>query len=418
MNPPEIATIPKREEVVEDDWEEWDGKGPFWIHCVAGSTAGVAEHTLVYPLDTVRTHIQVCASCIHRNGGSVFSTGIYSNNTKSMREADHTRLLRGLILGPRPSFANTVPVQPRLPTGIWQTLQFLINQPVAAEALTAANPTALTLANPATAVADQGWVAASRLFRGVETVLVGCVPAHALYFSIYETLKSAASRNSNNGEPAWWASSLTGAAATMGHDFVMTPLDTVKQRLQLGHYKSTYYAFREIIHKESAVALYRSFPITLLTNIPYGMVFMPINEQAKIYYERRNRRKGNGSTRTSYQNVLLASATAGFVASAVTTPLDRIKTALQTQTLAPACLVNPREVCKQPMRQTTEMGVILHNNWLQAAHFIWQTEGFRGFWRGVAPRVLSHTPAVAISWTSYELAKQALMRHFDENHSH
>ena len=47
----------------DDEWEEWDGISPFWVHCVAGSFAGVAEHVLVYPLDTVRTHIQVCAAC-------------------------------------------------------------------------------------------------------------------------------------------------------------------------------------------------------------------------------------------------------------------------------------------------------------------------------------------------------------------
>jgi Mitochondrial carrier protein len=38
--------------------EEWDGSSPFWIHSIAGSVAGVVEHTAVYPLDTVRTHIQ------------------------------------------------------------------------------------------------------------------------------------------------------------------------------------------------------------------------------------------------------------------------------------------------------------------------------------------------------------------------
>ena len=37
---------------MHDDWEEWDGTSPFWIHCVAGSTAGVVEHTALFPLDT------------------------------------------------------------------------------------------------------------------------------------------------------------------------------------------------------------------------------------------------------------------------------------------------------------------------------------------------------------------------------
>jgi hypothetical protein len=35
------ATIAEVEE--EADWEEWDGRSPFWIHCVAGSLAGVTE---------------------------------------------------------------------------------------------------------------------------------------------------------------------------------------------------------------------------------------------------------------------------------------------------------------------------------------------------------------------------------------
>ena len=41
------------------EWEEWDGSGSFLGHCIAGSIAGIAEHTLVYPIDTVRTHMQV-----------------------------------------------------------------------------------------------------------------------------------------------------------------------------------------------------------------------------------------------------------------------------------------------------------------------------------------------------------------------
>lgn len=44
---------------VEDlEWEEWDPSSSpltFADHCLAGSFAGVAEHTLLYPLDTVKT---------------------------------------------------------------------------------------------------------------------------------------------------------------------------------------------------------------------------------------------------------------------------------------------------------------------------------------------------------------------------
>jgi solute carrier family 25 iron transporter 28/37 len=54
-----MASSSAATEGVEDlDWEEWDASlSPlsFFDHCLAGSFAGVMEHTLLYPLDTVKT---------------------------------------------------------------------------------------------------------------------------------------------------------------------------------------------------------------------------------------------------------------------------------------------------------------------------------------------------------------------------
>ena len=36
------------------------------------------------------------------------------------------------------------------------------------------------------------------------------------------------------------------------------------------------------------------------------------------------------------------------------------------------------------------------------------TEGTAGLFRGVVPRLLVHTPSVAISWTTYEFVKNVL----------
>ena len=38
----------------EEAWEEWDGQGSFLHHSVAGAAAGVAEHVLMFPLDTYK----------------------------------------------------------------------------------------------------------------------------------------------------------------------------------------------------------------------------------------------------------------------------------------------------------------------------------------------------------------------------
>ena len=45
---------------LDEDWEEYDAsKGPFVVHMIAGSCAGVAEHGIVYPIDTMKTYLQI-----------------------------------------------------------------------------------------------------------------------------------------------------------------------------------------------------------------------------------------------------------------------------------------------------------------------------------------------------------------------
>jgi hypothetical protein len=42
-------------DVIDEDWEEWaPEKGKFWHHMVAGSCAGVMEHTAMFPFDTYK----------------------------------------------------------------------------------------------------------------------------------------------------------------------------------------------------------------------------------------------------------------------------------------------------------------------------------------------------------------------------
>ena len=50
-------------EAVNFDTDEWDPqRGAFWQHAVAGSAAGLAEHSVMFPVDTVKTHMQVNAA--------------------------------------------------------------------------------------------------------------------------------------------------------------------------------------------------------------------------------------------------------------------------------------------------------------------------------------------------------------------
>jgi solute carrier family 25 (mitochondrial iron transporter), member 28/37 len=375
------------EEVDGNTWEQWDSKSPFWIHCMAGSFAGVMEHTTVYPLDTVRTHIQVCASCLHRNPASLTnrSAALHSNSvlTKQVIHPGH------------------------LPTGVWQTMRFLVNEHTKTRASTAVTttlprcganyPLHATLATLRNFFQGQG-----RLWRGVQMSLIGSIPADGLYFCSYEAVK-AATVDPRMDHVTAWSSLAAGAAAALMHDVVMTPLDTMKQRMQLGHYHNgVSAAFRSILQTEGWRALYVSLPITLVTNIPYGMVMVSTHEVCK--------RAWSKDSRPEWQTVLMASSLAGSMAAAITTPLDRIKTALQTQKLTPACLVG--DTTSHLLRVPPSSVSVRHASWWDAAANIHRAEGMMGFARGLVPRILSHTPAVAISWTTYETVKHALLQHY------
>ena len=72
----------------------------------------------------------------------------------------------------------------------------------------------------------------------------GCIPAHALYFSSYEFTKAKLSTpvvNPNTGAShlhlGTIGASVAGAVSTFFHDLVMTPMDTIKQRMQLGNHE-------------------------------------------------------------------------------------------------------------------------------------------------------------------------------------
>jgi solute carrier family 25 iron transporter 28/37 len=75
-----------------------------------------------------------------------------------------------------------------------------------------------------------------RLWRGVSAMFAGCIPAHAAYFSIFESLKVALGADREGHYPL--RAAVCGASATFVHDLMMTPFDVVKQRMQLGYHRS------------------------------------------------------------------------------------------------------------------------------------------------------------------------------------
>ncbi|CAK9052184.1 Mitoferrin (Mitochondrial substrate carrier family protein F) [Durusdinium trenchii] len=224
-----------------EDWEEWDPESgtSFQVHALAGSLAGAAEHCAIFPFDTIKTHMQ--------------TEGATRQSLAEMVKRD----------GPK------------------------------------------------------------RLWRGVSTMFTACIPAHAAYFSIFEQSKMSFGADQEGHHPL--AAAAAGALATIAHDSIMTPMDLLKQRLQLGLHDGMVDCARTVVRNEGVGALFISFPTTLLMNIPYAGVMVSANESFKKVL--------NPSGEYNLPVFFLSGGLSGVVAAAFTNPLDVAKTRLQTQSV-------------------------------------------------------------------------------------
>ena len=75
----------------------------------------------------------------------------------------------------------------------------------------------------ATAVMTKPNISISNLWRGVNSVVMGAGPAHALYFATYEYVKDKLAVDDDSNHTL--AFLVSGACATFAHEALMTPFD-------------------------------------------------------------------------------------------------------------------------------------------------------------------------------------------------
>ncbi|XP_057842955.1 uncharacterized protein LOC131052333 [Cryptomeria japonica] len=302
----EERSIPVKEQLGEN---LHDGLS-FGQFMLAGSVAGMVEHMAMFPVDTLKTRMQMLASA----GGSYHS-------------------------GVGKSFLSIV--RKEGPFG---------------------------------------------LYRGIGAMGLGAGPAHAVYFSVYEVCKEKLGGNKPGHHPLAHAAS--GVIATTASDAVLTPMDVVKQRLQLrsSPYRGVMDCITRIFREEGIRAFYVSYRTTVVMNAPFTAVHFATYEAMKKVLS------GISPESASEENLLvhiMAGGTAGALASAITTPFDVVKTRLQCQ-----------GVCGADKFTSSSIGNVVQT--------IVSKEGPTALLRGLKPRMLFHAPAAAICWSTYEASKNFL----------
>ncbi|KAK7279786.1 hypothetical protein RJT34_24844 [Clitoria ternatea] len=258
--------------------------------CIAGGVAGVVVETALYPIDTIKTRLQVA-----RDGGKIILKGLYSGLSGNLAgvlsasaifigvyEPTKQQLLKSLpenlsavahlaagAIGGAASSLVRVPtevVKQRMQTGQFRSA-----------------PAAVRLI-----VANEGF---KGLYAGYGSFLLRDLPFDAIQFCIYEQLrigyKLAAKRDLKDPENAMlgaFAGAITGA--------VTTPLDVVKTRLMVqgsqNHYKGICDCVSIIVKEEGTHALFKGIGPRVLWIGVGGSIFFGVLEKTKQILAQRH----------------------------------------------------------------------------------------------------------------------------------
>ncbi|CAA9960503.1 hypothetical protein P3342_005994 [Pyrenophora teres f. teres] len=293
------------------------------------------------------------------------------------------------------------------------------------------------------------------LYGGVQPAFLGSFVGTVCFFGAYEWTKRAMIDMGVTPSVAYFSA---GLIADLAAAPAYVPSEVLKTRLQLQgrynnpyfnsgyNYRSTIDAARTIARTEGYSALFHGYKATLWRDLPFSAL------QFAFYEEERGWAKTYmGSNNIGLPLEIATAATAGGMAGVMTTPLDVVKTRIQTQhngpspssssaPTAPKSNLTPSSSCSKhatsstppqkpnPKLKSTQIRPIstsspsttlkAHNaatldtsSVITGLKIIYKTEGIAGWFRGVGPRAV---------WTSVQsgtmlVLYQTLLRYFEQH---
>jgi solute carrier family 25 S-adenosylmethionine transporter 26 len=163
-------------------------------------------------------------------------------------------------------------------------------------------------------------------YRGVVPAAIGAIPASALYFGVYEAMKSLLLQVQVQRQPAHQPPTvasrllLHASAAASGNilsSMIFVPKEFIKQQLQYGSSTS----IQHCVAQHGLRGLYRGYQATLLRNIPSAALRFVLYEELKYALYTSRGEDAVGSWR-----LFAAGAVSGALASGFLTPMDVLKT--------------------------------------------------------------------------------------------
>lgn len=208
-----------------------------------------------------------------------------------------------------------------------------------------------------------------QLYKGVGPVMLGAAPSAAIFFITYEGIKQYSQPYISDQ----YHSIIHMAAASSSEITacsVRVPVEVIKQRKQ---------ALLSDVHRLRLRTLYRGYGSTVLRDLPFGIIQMPLWEYFKLYWTRKVQRRCS-----PLEGAACGSASVA-ISAAITTPLDVAKTRIMLSSTSAE-------------KEETKIWTMLKE--------VYRDHGVKGLFAGFFPRVTGFTIGGFIFFGVYEQSKE------------